>query len=205
MKDYRVKITIKNNKLLSAIEELGYTSVIKFSEVVGISPGSIYELLNMKKGAYSLATNKLRPVVESLCLFLGKSIEDIFPVDNIDKPLKTNHVMLEMDKPQVGHLLTNSESINPLKLLEDKEQLNLITKCLNQLDPRHAECIRLRFGLGCEPHTYKRIGELIPRDERSYRGEGALTTERTRQIMLTAMRKLRYKVYVANNKEGQRY
>ena len=33
MKDYRIKITIRNDRLLTAMEDMGYKSVMKFSEM----------------------------------------------------------------------------------------------------------------------------------------------------------------------------
>ena len=33
MKDYRIKITIRNDRLLTAMEDMGYKSVMKFAEM----------------------------------------------------------------------------------------------------------------------------------------------------------------------------
>ena len=51
---------------------------------------------------------------------------------------------------------------------------------LNELDPREATVLQMRFGLGkLEPHTLKEIGEQL-----------GLTRERVRQIETEALRKL---------------
>jgi DNA-directed RNA polymerase sigma subunit (sigma70/sigma32) len=191
MKDYRVKVMVKNNKLLSAIEELGYTSAIKFSKDVGVTPGIVYDLLNLKVNPLNSKTKELKPGAKLICEFLGKDLEDIYPIDNIDNPLSTNQIMVEMDKPEMGYLLSNTDS-NPLKLLEDKEELENVIECLNLLDKRNSDCIKLRFGLsGDKPLTLRELGEVIPR-ECFVKGTGAMTGQRMRELLAVSLRKLRF-------------
>ena len=56
----------------------------------------------------------------------------------------------------------------------------MIEEALKVLDPRSAEIIRLRFGIGCDrPRTLEEIGKAM-----------SLSRERIRQIEATALKKI---------------
>ena len=48
MNDYRVKITIRNDRILSKIEELGFPSVMKFCEHTGMPYTSTNDIISGK-------------------------------------------------------------------------------------------------------------------------------------------------------------
>ena len=48
MNDYRVKITIRNDRILSKIEELGFPSVMKFCEHTGMAYTSTNDIISGK-------------------------------------------------------------------------------------------------------------------------------------------------------------
>ena len=60
---------------------------------------------------------------------------------------------------------------------------------LNTLSPREIQAIKLRFGLDCEPHTFKATGAKL--DNLNHNKMG-VTTERCRQMINKAARKLRH-------------
>ena len=48
MQDYRVKITIRNERLLAAMEGLGYKSVAEFSRNQGLNSNKVREIFSGK-------------------------------------------------------------------------------------------------------------------------------------------------------------
>ncbi len=70
---------------------------------------------------------------------------------------------------------------DPAALVSQQELIEKALEQTNHLDPREADVLRARFGLGGEePHTLKEIGEKL-----------SLTRERVRQIEREALAKLR--------------
>ena len=71
--------------------------------------------------------------------------------------------------------------IDPLESLQSKSVVGDVNRVLNELDPREADIIRLRFGLeGRDPLTLEEVGEKI-----------GVTRERVRQLQEQALRQLR--------------
>lgn len=95
------------------------------------------------------------------------------------------------DGTELGELIGDEASINPLDDLENKTLINELNRMLAQIDPREAEIIRLRFGLGGEkPKTLEEVGESF-----------GITRERVRQLQNIALSRMR-KLLIA--KERQR-
>ncbi len=62
----------------------------------------------------------------------------------------------------------------------ESDILQHVQQLLNEIDPREATVLRMRFGLNdSEPHTLKEIGEAL-----------SLTRERVRQIETEALTRL---------------
>lgn len=49
MKEYRVKVSVRNNLILKAIEEQGYKSAAAFAKASGLSYISLNQMISMKK------------------------------------------------------------------------------------------------------------------------------------------------------------
>lgn len=77
MSDYRVKVTVRNDRLLRAIESKGYVAGQKFAEAVGVSYVTINDLVSLKQSAIG-RDGELRPAVEKLCAFLGAMPSELF-------------------------------------------------------------------------------------------------------------------------------
>lgn len=89
--------------------------------------------------------------------------------------------------------LIPSDNPNPLDIVLDKDRSERIMKILDKLSPRESKCIQMYFGLnGYEPCTLEIIGK-----------EYNVTRERIRQIIVKALRKIKYQL--SNVKGGFKY
>lgn len=77
MKDYRIKITIRNERLLSAIESMGFKSVRKFSLAYGLGYTTVAYIVS---GKIKPINDKgfVIPTVEKILEILGLNIEEAF-------------------------------------------------------------------------------------------------------------------------------
>jgi RNA polymerase primary sigma factor len=103
----------------------------------------------------------------------------------IKKAIRVYSAGLQSDQAEsawpLEELVTDNESATPDNKMMKADDLSQVLDLLDQMDPREAKVLRLRFGLeGEEPMTLKDIG-----------GRLGLTRERVRQIEREALSKLR--------------
>jgi len=103
----------------------------------------------------------------------------------IKKAIRVYSAGLQSDQGEAAwpleELVTDNESATPDNKMMKADDLSQVLDLLDQMDPREAKVLRLRFGLeGEEPMTLKDIG-----------GRLGLTRERVRQIEREALSKLR--------------
>ena len=129
-----------------------------------------------------MARNFREPSAEEIAEFTGK------PLRRVKMLLALRCGIFSVDAPiaedvsiPLREMLPDHEGAEPVTLCGKDRLRNLVTKWLRELTPRQREVLRRRFGLdGHESSTLERIGEEI-----------GLTRERTRQVQLEALRKLR--------------
>lgn len=103
---------------------------------------------------------------------------------SLDAPIGDN------DGTEFGDLIGDENSINPLDNLQSKNVVNDLNHLIEELDPREAEIIRLRFGLGGDkPKTLEEVGEMFE-----------ITRERVRQLQNMALSRMR-KALIANERQ----
>ncbi|MEX0331550.1 MAG: RNA polymerase sigma factor RpoD/SigA [Puniceicoccaceae bacterium] len=94
------------------------------------------------------------------------------------------------DGTEFGDLIGDENSINPFENLQNKNVVNDLNTLIDELDPREAEIIRLRFGLnGDKPLTLEEVGEMFE-----------ITRERVRQLQNMALTRMR-KALIANERQ----
>jgi RNA polymerase primary sigma factor len=103
----------------------------------------------------------------------------------IKKAIRVYSAGLQSDQADAAwpleELVTDNEAATPDNKMMKADDLSQVLDLLDQMDPREAKVLRLRFGLdGEEPMTLKDIG-----------GRLGLTRERVRQIEREALSKLR--------------
>lgn len=183
MEEYRVEMRVKNNLILSKIEEVGFESIAAFSKASGICLTTIHNLCNLKTSAVTFE-GKYRKVVNELCDFLNCSVEELFSAAQMDMALSTNRRSFQVKEAEMKFMLEQTE---PQKLLEDcylvDQRENAVSEVLKNLPMREKRIIEMRMGLG----EYKDMMTL----EQCAESEGC-TRERIRQIEAKALRRMRH-------------
>ena len=96
-------------------------------------------------------------------------------VESIDAPIGDAEAATKLD------FVRGDEHDDPSRAFQDRSMIECIKKSLDDLAPREAQVLRLRYGIGTnKDHTLEEVGHAL-----------GLTRERVRQIESAAIRKLR--------------
>jgi len=179
MKDYRVKITIRNERLLSAIEEKGFVSVNQFCIAYNLPYQQITEVINGKQKPIDKSNNIIK-VVENLLEILQLSVDEAFTKRQLQGFHKSGYELKVKEKDLLT--LVNPAQNQERKLIEEDVKKNLMEAINIRLNQREKEMIKLRYGFdGGKEHTYGEIGLIF-----------GVTVERARQIIKRAERRLKH-------------
>ena len=178
MKDYRITVKVRNNRILKAVEETGSTFGGKWCEANGVDYHKAVQLVAMTASPINEEGHLIKAAVQ-LCDALNKTPDDLWSKEQI-YPLEKNFSDMEMDHEQILALLPNDQrSIeHDTSAVENAQASKLIGETLKSLTKREEECIRLRF---YEDMTLEGCAQNM-----------GITRERVRQIELRAIRKLRH-------------
>jgi RNA polymerase primary sigma factor len=178
MKDYKLTIKVRNNRLLKAIEEAGGTPGQKWCDENGLCYQRVNKLINMTSSPLN-SQGDLFPDAAKLCDVLEKLPEDLWSNEQI-YPLERNFSEIEMSHDEVIALLPQEQQqyLPDFSELENSQTKTLVSAALATLTNRERDVIRMRFE---EELTY---------DECAKRFD--VTRERIRQIESKAMTKLRH-------------
>lgn len=180
--EYRVRIKVRNNLLLHAIEACGYKPGNKLAEKVKISYVFLNDLIHLRLSPLD-RRGELRPSVVRLCSLLRISPFDVFSVEQLTA-LPQSTAELEMSSIDVSSILSAPLLISslptPEELYSQKEIARRVKEVLDTLTPREQKMLTLRFGLdGADSHTYDEMSKIYD-----------VGIERIRQIEAKALRKL---------------
>jgi RNA polymerase sigma factor (sigma-70 family) len=175
MKDYRIKITIRNDRLLNAIEDKGIPSVRQFCTLYKLNYNSIVKIIS---GKIKPLNNLGRPIrlVEQIIDILDISLEDAFTERQLKGFAKTNYEIsvAEKELKQLVNPVKNQEQ----KIIEQDVKLKILEAFSKRLSPREEKLIRLKYGFGDEKeHTlyelsskfkisHARVGQILAKAER---------------------------------------
>lgn len=98
MKEYRIDIKIRNNIILSKIENIYKISVKKFCENFKVCYHTLCRLLSMQTSPFSTITGEFRPIVLKLADLLSCAPEDLFSESQMHALLKNNKKVMEVSK-----------------------------------------------------------------------------------------------------------
>lgn len=181
--EYRVKVTVRNNLIMKAIEDEGYTNLAVFAKDKGLSLVSLYDVVNLKKAPIN-TEGEFYPACMRLMEVLGACPSDLWTAEQLTMALRKNHSTVTLGKEAMVEAL-NMNARAAVEMVEDKilkdEMVTAVGARLSQLPEREAMIIKMRFGLdGYDSKTYEAIAK-----------EMGVTRERVRQIEAKGLRTLR--------------
>ena len=182
MKEFRLKVSVRNNLLLSAIEEQNYKSVAEFERACGLGMGRINNLVAMREAPIS-TSGEFSKNAKLVMEVLGAAPTDLWTEQQLTIKLKTNSGERAIDANLVQHLLEQKDRTDYLPSPEDSllsaETSAIVNEVLGTLKPREKDILVERFEKGL---TLEEVGN-----------HHGLSKERIRGIESKALRKLRDK------------
>lgn len=179
MKDYRIKISIRNDRLLSAIEKAGYKSARQFALHNAMEPEKVCRIIRGAEKPIDKHGNITKNCSEILSL-LNKTLKECF-TDRQLEGFKNTTFETKIEEKDLKKLINPIKS-HEVKVIEKDVQLSLNEIFSKYLTAREEKILRMRFGIGLNTnHTYEEIGL-----------EFSLARERIRQIEKRALGKLKH-------------
>jgi RNA polymerase sigma factor (sigma-70 family) len=193
MKDVRIELKLRNNLVLTRMEELGIKTVAELTRRAGLKRESgVGAIINMKSSPFTDASDPAAPKWKAVVIKIAKALasepEELFSEalqqTRID-PITKLHLEVSVDDIRrlsargSRYLLADA---NPEQDLQIKEVEGALKDALQTLTPREGEVIKLRFGLeGNNECTLAEVAPLLN-----------VTGEMVRKIEARALRKLRH-------------
>lgn len=178
MKDYRITIKARNNRILKAVEESGNTFGGNWCRSNGVNYASAVRLVAMTLSPID-EDGHLIKAASQLCEALNKTPDDLWSKEQI-YPLEKNFSELEMDHDQVISLLPHNQQVieHDTSGLENEQAKAIIATAMRSLKAREIEVLRLIF---YEDFTLQECADRLN-----------VSRERVRQIEQKALRKMRH-------------
>ena len=123
------------------------------------------------------------PTPEELASKMGLPEDKIRKVMKIAKePISLETPVGDDDDSHLGDFIEDSSIVVPAEAATSESLKNAINSVLDEMPPREAQVLRMRFGIGMpSDHTLEEVGRQF-----------GVTRERIRQIEAKALRKLRH-------------
>ncbi|MGA2139845.1 MAG: RNA polymerase sigma factor RpoD/SigA [Verrucomicrobiia bacterium] len=141
------------------------------------------KISKMKRAGHKLSEQLGRePTDQELADLLGLPRAKVAQLRNISvRPASLDAPIGDDDATEFSEIVGDDAALTPFELLRDKTLRQEVSDILEELDPREAEILTLRFGLdGSKPKTLEDVGKKFK-----------VTRERVRQIQNIALTKLR--------------
>jgi len=173
MSDYRVRVTIRNNRILKAIEAKGFSSVQKFCDQYKLNYLGVNSIINGSREPLS-EKGELKELVKEILDILNISLDKAFTEKQL-KGFKKNSFTIEAKESQ---LMQIAEIKKPLEIsLMEKDIRTLIDTYVYSLPEKYRVVVK---GLIYENRTLEDLGTELN-----------VTRERIRQIFKRAVLRLR--------------
>lgn len=169
---YRVKVSVKNNLLLSAIENAGYKSAAEFARAAGLSQTAVSALVALRfppingNGEFTVAAQTIMEV-------LGAAPSDLWTTEQLNMSLSRNTKDYYLNGRTVLSILGGNaprlegavfeQDDQPDDHVYEQDVKSVIEQYLDKCTAWEAKILRLRFGIGCEPHSREEIADLFDR------------------------------------------
>jgi hypothetical protein len=175
--DYRVKILIRNERILKLIEDKGYASVRKFCAMEKISYQRVTELISGKLKPIR-ASGEPSFVCKQVLKALGAEIEDCFTARQL-KGFNKRSFEIKVKEQDLKKLI-NPTVNHETKMIEQDAKNNIRHAIEMGLQPKEAAMLKMKFGFDDgKEQTLEEIGLTF-----------SVSRERVRQIIAKAKRKM---------------
>ena len=184
MKAYRIKVAVKNNLLLSAIEAAGFKSIAEFERSAELRNGAVRDLVAMRDCPIG-QTGEFGRVAKVVMEVLGAAPTDLWTPEQLMLKLRTNIGWREVDM-DIGQFQAlarqQGEQIAALPSPEDAllkiETARVVNDLLaNRTKPNEEKVLRGR--MSDEEMTLEDMGKKL-----------GVSRERVRQIEKSGLRRL---------------
>jgi len=176
IKDFRVNIKVRNNRLIQAIEETGGRLGGLWCRSKGLNYNKVNDLIRLKDSPLQENQVDLTETAYKLCEILNKSPNELWSEDLIN-PLQMNNVAVELSAPEMKQIVYHSE-YEPDKLLAVTEMQEKVQDIVERLTPIEQKVLKMRF---FDDMTLEQVAH-----------EFDVGRERIRQIEAKGLRKLRH-------------
>lgn len=169
MSDYRIKVSVRNARLMRAFESIGHTPS-SFAKEHGFQPSEVCALAALKIPPV-YANGLWRKCVMRLCELTNTMPGDLFTERQM-AGLRVSSSEREVDEDAMESI----SAIDPERLAITNDLARMANEIIDTLSPRSADVFRQ----WCDGATFDEIGE-----------QHGVTRERVRQIALKAQREVR--------------
>lgn len=186
MKEYRVKVTVRNNLLLSAIENAGYKSQTEFAKASGLKPQEVSDMIAMRLPPIGMNGNFCYVAI-AIMEALGAAPTDLWTSEQMTIKLRRNTIEKELSKEAILEAIQNESGallgvVSPEEIIQQNQKRKVIEETVNTLTPTEIKVLNMRYGLhDGKEKTLEEVGK-----------EFHFTRERIRQIEAKALRKMRH-------------
>lgn len=154
MSDYRVKVTIRNNRLLKAIEAKGFKSVQQFCDQYKLNYIGANQYINGNKKPLN-KEGEVKESLKQLLDILDISLEKAF-TDKQLEGFKKNSFTIEA---QESHLMQIAQIKRPLEIsMMEKDIRTLLDTCIYSLPHNYRKVVR---GIIYENKTLEDLGNEL--------------------------------------------
>jgi DNA-directed RNA polymerase sigma subunit (sigma70/sigma32) len=154
MSDYRVKVTIRNNRLLKAIEKKGFRSVQQFCDQYKLNYIGANQYINGNKKPLN-REGEVKESLKQLLDILEISLEKAF-TDKQLEGFKKNSFTIEA---QESHLMQIAQLKKPLEIsMMEKDIKTLLDTCIYSLPENYRRVVR---GIIYENKTLEDLGKEL--------------------------------------------
>jgi len=156
--DYRLKVTIRNDRLLTAMEALGFESVSQFTQTHGLNYERTGRIFNGKLKPLN-DKGELTSIAKEILSILDLEIDEAFTERQLEGFVKTSWEkrIKEKDLLKLANPIKNHEF-----LLMEKDVNKILSEMLSKLPPRYEKVVRMINGIGGqEVCSYKKIASEL--------------------------------------------
>ena len=173
MKECKVIVKVKNNRIIESISGCGYKNQAEFSRAYGINQITVSALVNFKRSPVR-SNGGWTPDAIRISKALGVSEDFLFP-DFTKDAMQINEFDFETNRDDIVKL----NSSDDMRIDTDKLN-NKLLEYVESLRSREAEMVKMRFGINTEKKTLAVIATHF-----------GISIDRTRQILDGSMRQMR--------------